>query len=329
MNNGGFEKLSEFVGNETVKQQVAIVLNSVQKQNSIYPHTLLYGNPGSGKTTLARIIANELGNPIITITGNTIKNQIELCNLLTDMFYKYKETGKSVILFIDEVHAIAVSKELDQTIWFPLLEDFIFYSNLKGKRWEYNGQMVEGTTNEAKFPPFTCIGATTNITDLDPALRRRFHLQLFMQPYSEQELSLIVKQHAGKRNISITEEACFNIAKRGRYTPATVLSYFQNCYHYMVANDKTIIDNEVVNSEMEVMGIDAEGLKWEDRQVLKTLAQFEKGLGENDLANISGIPRDVLIEIVEPFLKEMRFMYVTNRRVITKKGMEYINGVGK
>jgi Holliday junction DNA helicase RuvB len=240
------------------------------------------------------------------------------------MYCKYQETKKPVILFVDEVHMLAKSQDLDQTVWFPLLEDFIFYNNLKGKRWEWNGQLVEGTNNEAQNPPFTCIGATTNITDLDPALRRRFQLHLFMQPYTEAELSLIVKQHAVKGNISITEKACQNIAKRGRYTPATVLSYLQNCYHYMIAGDFQIIDEEIVNAAMELMGVDSEGLKWEDRQILKTLAEFPKGLGMQNLSGSAGIPKDVLTEISEPFLKIKKLMCVTTKRFITEKGLTYI-----
>ena len=320
------EKLSEFIGNTQVRKQLEIVLTSIKKQSELCPHIIFYGTAGTGKTTLSRIIANELGNPIITITGNTIKNQIELANLLNDMFCLYEETKKNVILFIDEIHSITAAKELDQTVWFPLLEDFTFYNNLQGKRWEYRGNLVEGKNNEARIPPFTCIGATTNITDLDPALRRRFHLQLFMQPYTEEELSLIIKQNAGKRNISITEESCLNIAKRGRYTPATALSYLQNCYHYMIAHDLQTIDDAVVNASMELMGIDSEGLKWEDRKVLQTLAEFEKGLGMMNLAGSSGIPKDVLTEMVEPFLKSKKFLAITTKRIITQRGLEYIRG---
>jgi Holliday junction DNA helicase RuvB len=327
MDNRRPEKLQDFIGNEAVKQQVEMVLKSVKKQkDGRFPHVLLYGNAGSGKTTLSRIIANELGNPLITITGNTIKNQVELACLLCDMYDKYQETGKPVIVFIDEIHSLTSSQELDQTIWFPLLEDFIFYNNLEGKTWEHKGQTRRGTNNEAKYPPFTCIGATTDITDLDPALRRRFILHLFMKPYTTDELALIVRNNAQKQGVNITEPASIGIARRSRYTPATALAYFQNCYYYMNANDKKTIDEETVNATMEMLGIDEEGLKWEDRKVLQTLATAEKGMGASNLAGTAGIPIDVLTEICEPFLKNRGLMAVTSRRIITPKGREYIGG---
>ena len=315
--------LKEFIGNKEIKEQLQLFISAFPHKKEI-EHILLYGNAGTGKTTLAKIIASELKLPFLTITGNTIKNQRELLLLLWDVEELYKKTGKTPILFIDEIHSITKAKELDQTVWLPILEDFIFYNNLKGKTVLYEDQQFEITEREIKFNPFIIIGATTDVADLHPALRRRFIYHFFVKPYRIEDLAKIIKLHAEKRNIKITEVACIEIAKRSRYTPATAISLLKGCHNRILVEKLPEINQDVVKKQMDMLGIDEEGLKYEDIKVLTALAKHPQGLGKDNLAGTSGINRDVLTEIVEPFLKEKEFMATTSRRIITEKGLAYL-----
>jgi holliday junction DNA helicase RuvB len=275
-------------------------------------------------TTLAKILGNEVDQPCITITGNSINKQEDLMKIIFRMNEAYDETGKNPILFIDEIGSISFSKDLDQTIWLPLIEDFVFYNNLENKIIDYKSHSYEILTGEYKVPEFTVIGATTDIANLNPALRRRFPLHFFMKPYTPEELQKILLQYSGKKNIPLTEPAALNIAKRSRFTPATALSYLEACEYYQVGNSLPEINDEVVNRQMAVQKIDSNGLKWEDMEVLRTLAEFPKGMGLKNLASAAGISTDVVEEIVEPFLKSCKLMAVINKRIITQKGLEYI-----
>ena len=303
----------------TEKSSAHVVDLSVPSNHLFFSNGFINHN-----TTLAKIISNEVDQPCLTITGNSIGNQTELMNIIFKIDDLYESTGKPPILFIDEIHSVTKAKDLNQTIWLPLIEDFIFYNNLEGKLVEYNGVSWKIKTSEYKVPEFTVIGATTNIADLDPAMRRRFPLQFFMKSYTVEELTQILLQYSGKKNIPLPEEAALNIAKRSRYTPATALSLLETCGYYQIGNDLPEINNEVVNSQMGLTGIDENGLKWEDMEVLKTLAEFPKGLGCKNLAGTASVPQDVLEEMVEPFLKNMKLMCVTNKRIITQAGLEYI-----
>lgn len=317
------EKLNEFIGNEEIKQQLRFFLKAFPHKQEV-EHILFYGTPGTGKTTLAKIIASELNLPFLTITGNTIKNQRELLLLLWEIEKIQQKTQKTPILFIDEIHAITKAKDLDQTIWLPLLEDFVFYNNLKGKIVVFEEQQYEIISREIQFQPFIIIGATTDIADLHPALRRRFAYQFFMKPYTIEDLAKIIGLHAEKRGIKITDLACIEIAKRSRYTPATAISLLKGCHNRILAEGLPEINGEMVKQQMDMLGIDEEGLKYEDIRVLVALAKFPQGLGKDNLAGTSGINRDVLTEIVEPFLKEKGLMATTSRRIITEKGLAYL-----
>lgn len=322
------QRLADFIGNSSIKGQLETMVRAVSKTNKRVPNILFFGHAGTGKTTLSKIVSNEANQPCLTITGNTVTNQSELMSIIFKLQDLKAQTGKPPILFIDEINSVTRAKDLDQTIWLPLIEDFVFYNNLEGKTIEHGGGLWRINTGEYNTPEFTIIGATTNIADLHPAMRRRFPLQFFMKPYTVEELQQILLQYAGKLNMPLPEEAALNIARRSRFTPATALSLLETCEYYQIGNDLPAINSDVVNKQMELAGVDKEGLKWEDTEVLKTLAEFPKGLGCKNLSGTAGIPQDILEEIVEPFLKAKKLMCVTNKRIITQAGLEYIQKGG-
>ena len=316
------QTLNEFIGNPSARDQVDLVMQTVRKTGEAYPHTIFFGHPGTGKTTLANIIANELGARIISITGNTIGNQEDLYRLFKDLF----KVGdlKPPILFIDEIHAITKPKDLDQTIWLPILEDFKFYTRLKGQTIKCDDELWKITNRCLELPPFTCIGATTNITDLDPALIRRFAIQVYMKPYTVEELTIIVCQAAERNKMTINKEAAESIAKRSRFTPATAITFLRQCWYWKMAKELPEINIQAVNNTMAMLNIDPSGLKYEDLKVLNALGNNNKGLGLANLAGVSGVQKDVIEKIIEPFLKEMGLMAVTSKRIITEQGLDYI-----
>lgn len=318
------QRLADFIGNSEIREQLQTTVQAIKKMERRLPNAIFFGSAGTGKTTLAKILGNEVDQPCITITGNSINKQEDLMKIIFRIVDIYEATGKTPILFIDEIGSISFSKDLDQTIWLPLIEDFVFYNNLEGKTVDYKSKSYEILTGEYKVPEFTVIGATTDIANLNPALRRRFPLHFFMKPYTPEELQKILLQYAGKKNIPLTEPAALNIAKRSRFTPATALSYLEACEYYQVGNSLPEINDEVVNKQMAVQKIDENGLKWEDVEILRTLAEFPKGMGLKNLASAAGISVDIVEEIVEPFLKSCKLMAVINKRIITQKGIEYI-----
>ena len=267
-------KLANFIGNTAVKKQLEIILESTRETNQVFPHSIFYGFAGTGKTTLAKIISNETGCPVTTITGNSIRKQRDLLFLLWDIYDKAIDAGKPAILFIDEIHSLASgSGELDLSIWLPIIEEYTFYNNMKGEQVDYDGRKLEITSNDIHFPPFTIIGATTDIADLNDAFRRRFPVQCFMQSYTVEELTQIVQLHAEKRGIKITASASLNIARRSRFNPSVSVSLLENCRYYQTARKFQEMNDTVVNEEMGMIGVDTSGLRYEDTRILETLAE--------------------------------------------------------
>ena len=321
-NNTRPQNFQDFIGNTGVKEQLKISVEACKKNNRVFGHTLFYGNPGLGKTTLSNILAAELGYTIFSIVGSSMKSEADLFVLLVSIEQAQRE--KPVILFIDEIHTIGLSQELPQTIYYPLLEDFTLFSNLKDKIVLLDGEEHKVTENVCQISPFTVIGATTDPADLDDPLRDRFSHQLFLEPYSEDDLSLIVSKYCRRVNIKIDEVATLEIAKRARFTPRIALSYLNNCYDMAICRNGGEITQGVVAEQMDLMGVDSMGLKGEDIAVLKILRENPKGLGISSLAGSVGIKKEIIQSMIEPFLRQKKLMAITTRRIITQTGIDYL-----
>lgn len=325
-NNSRPKNFEEFIGNSQVKEQLRLSVEACKINKQVFGHTLFYGNPGTGKTTLANILAEELGYNLISIVGSSVKNEAELYVLLDQI--ETAQLEKPVLLFIDEIHTIGKSQELPQTVWYPILEDFIFYSNLKDKIVTLDGEDYTVNTNTCPILPFTVVGATTDPADLDEPLRDRFTHQLFLKSYSENDLSQIISNYCRKVSIKIDGDASLGIAKRARFTPRIALSYVKNCYDMATCKNGGEITAGVVMGQMELMGVDKIGLKEEDIKVLKALQNNPKGLGIASLAGTVGIKKEIITGMIEPFLKQKELMATTTRRIVTEKGIKYLEGNG-
>jgi Holliday junction DNA helicase RuvB len=309
---------SSFIGNESVVERLQLAIKAAQKENRVLPHILLYGQPGLGKTTLAKIIAKEIGKHLVEITGSTIKNQADLFKILMEI------DATDGILFVDEVADINKAKELPETSWLPLLQDFIFLHNLQDKTITYNSKEYAITTSKAIMRPFTIIGATTDPGDLTDAFRERFPITCVLYPYSVKDLEDIIKLHSEIRKIKISKDAISSLATRVRDNPRIAVNYLRNCNDRAIVENDYIINKDIVLKQMSSQGVDEIGITREDIMVLKVLAEHPKGLGVKSLAGIANLRSSTIENIIEPFLKRLNFMKTTHRRFITEKGKIYL-----
>lgn len=318
------QTFNDFIGTSNKKaiEKLRITIGASRVKKTSPPHILFYGSPGTGKTSLSNIVANELGYELRTVTGGTLKSQIDILNVLYEVT-KSQADGKNMVLFLDECHEIG-SSDMPQEMWFPLLEDFSFYHNLKGKTMFFDEQEYMVNSNFCKVKPFLIIGATTNPGYLSKALRDRFKLHCFLREYSEKDLSEIIMRYAVKENIKISKDACYAIALRGRNNPREALNLLSLLIDKSIVDNVDNIEKDFVDKFLAFLEIEPSGLTQSDVTVLEVLSMHEKGMGINNLSGTSGIEKSVLSEIVLPFLQYRGLTKTTHRRLITENGLKYL-----
>lgn len=316
------EKFDQFVGNTEAVARLSLSVGAAQKLGRPLPHILLYGNPGLGKTTLANIVAKEMGSNFISITGSTVATEYDLFKML------YKLDGMiNPILFIDEIHQIG--KNFPETVWYPILEDFILYHNLEGKTFNTDNNVFIISGNTIQMKPFTIIGATTDPAMLEDAFRDRFQIALMLKEYTKEDIIQVITYHANARDIPITNIALNSLANRVRGNPRRALSYLLACYDRMIVKDNEAITEAIVKEQMDSQHVDNMGLTDTDIQILEALYENEKGLGIANLAGTCGIKKKTLEEMIEPYLKQKKLIKTTHRRFITELGKEVLENYRK
>ena len=304
--------------NNAVVENLELAIKAAQKENRVLPHILLYGQPGLGKTTLAKIVAKETNQHLVEITGSTIKNQTDLFKILIELD---KTNG---ILFIDEIHSVVKAKELPDDSWLPLLQDFIFLHNLQDKTILHDNTTYTIDSNKAIMRPFTIIGATTDPGDLTDAFRERFPITCILYPYTNQDIQDIITLHSELRKIKINKGAIKSLSTRARDNPRIAINYLRNCNDRAIVENDYVIDEKVVIKQMKSQGINDDGINRDDLSVLKVLAEHPKGLGVKSLAGTANVRKSTVEDIIEPWLKRKGLMETTSRRFITEKGRKYL-----
>ncbi len=296
------QNLSEFVGQETVKKKLQIAIEAAKVRNEHLDHILLVGPPGLGKTTLAQIVARELGVNIYITSGPVLERQGDLAAMLTTL-------EKYDVLFIDEIHRM--SKPVEELL-YSAVEDFQIDIMI--------GKGAGARSVRISLNPFTLIGATTRAGLLTSPLRSRFGMILELSFYSPEELAQIVERAARLLNMEIEKDASLELGKRSRGTPRVALRLLKRVRDVATVEGKKVIDLETVLKAMHILEIDQLGLDGTDRRILKTIIEIYNGgpVGINSLAATLGIEPDTISEVYEPYLMQAGLLSRTTRgRVAT------------
>lgn len=301
--------LEEYVGQEKAKENLKVYIEAAKKRSDVLDHVLLYGPPGLGKTTLASIIANEMGVNIRITSGPAIEKQGDLAALLTNL-------GENDILFIDEIHRLNRSVE---EILYPALEDYALDIII--------GKGPAARSIRLPLPKFTLIGATTRAGQLSTPLRDRFGVISKLELYTTDELARIVTRSAGLLSVEIDEDGAYEIASRSRGTPRIANRLLKRVRDFAQVKGDGKIDLEISQYALNMLEIDELGLDNVDRRMLETIIKVYDGgpVGLETISATIGEEAVTIEDVYEPYLMQLGFLSRTLRgRCVTKYGYEHL-----
>lgn len=301
--------LSEYIGQKKAKDNLYVFINAAKMRKEPLDHVLLHGPPGLGKTTLAAVIANEMGVKMRITSGPAIEKAGDLVAMLTNL-------SEGDILFVDEIHRLNRAYE---EILYPAMEDYAI-DIILGKGPSANSLHLE-------LPHFTLIGATTRSGQLTAPLRDRFGVTLRLELYTAEELLLIVKRSAGILNIEIDESGAHEIASRSRGTPRIANRMLRRVRDFAQVRADGIITRDVANEALLALEVDQLGLDSLDRRMLRSIIEFYNGgpVGLETLAATINEESVTLEDVYEPYLLQQGFLTRTPRgRCVTRKAYEHL-----
>ena len=307
------ETISEYIGQEDVKENISVFVEAAKLRNEPLDHVLLYGPPGLGKTTLAFIIANELGSNIKTASGPSIEKSGDLAAILSSL-----EPGD--VLFIDEIHRMP---RYIEEILYPAMEDFSL-------------DIIVGSDGNSRnikidLPPFTLVGATTRSGDLSAPLRDRFGIVSKLQFYTVDELTKIIKRTARVLNVLVDDDAALELAKRSRGTPRIANRLFKRVRDFALVKGNGVIDKQITDEALKRLKVDKAGLNDTDHELLLAIInKFNGGpVGVEALASSIGEEVTTIEDVYEPYLLQKGLLKRTSRgRIATDEAYKLL-GINK
>ena len=302
-------KLDDFVGQDDLRGNLKVFLQSALERGQAMDHTILYGNPGLGKTTLAQIIACELGVNLVSTSGPVLERSGDLAAILTNL-------QRHDVLFVDEIHRLPATVE---EILYPALEDF--------KLDLVIGQGPGARTVKIDLEPFTLVGATTRIGLLSSPLRDRFGVMFRLEFYSPEDLARIVTRSARILNIGLTDGGALEIGQRSRGTPRIANRLLRRVRDFAMVQAVETIDRQHARAALDRLDVDAVGLDQMDRKILMALIKHFGGgpVGVKTIATACSEEVRTLEEIYEPYLIQSGFLKRTSRgRVATGKAYRHL-----
>ena len=302
--------IGDFVGQNSVKEQMQIFVEAARKRHEPLDHTLIFGPPGLGKTTLAHIVANEMEVGLKTTSGPVIEKAGELVAFLSNL-------EENDVLFIDEIHRLSASVE---EILYPAMEDFRIDIVI--------GEGPAARSIPYTLKPFTLIGATTRAGLLTSPLRDRFGIVHRLEFYAVEELTEIVSRTGQRLDVKVDAEGALEIARRARGTPRVANRLLRRVRDYAEVRADGNVSAETADAALELLNVDEEGIDVMDRKLLLTiLEKFSGGpVGLDSLAAAIGEERDTIEDVVEPYLIQQGYMMRTPRgRVATERAYHHFS----
>lgn len=301
---------NDFIGQENIKSKLKVFIDSAKKRDVSLDHILFYGPPGLGKTTLAQIIAEELGSNIKATSAPVIERPGDLASILTTL-------GEKDILFIDEIHRL---RTVVEEVLYSAMEDF--FVDIKV------GEGTSAKSFRVKLPKFTLIGATTRSGLLSTPLYDRFGIVERLEFYTDEDLADIVKRSSKFLNIDITDSAAISIASRSRGTPRIVNRLLRRVFDFATVSDVLKIDKKFASDSLEKLGVDKNGFEALDKQYLTTIIKNYNGgpVGVDTISVSLSEQIETIEDVIEPYLIQSGFIKRTPKgRVATIKAYSYLN----
>jgi len=302
--------LADYTGQAHVKAQMEIFIPAANKRGEPLDHLLIFGPPGLGKTTLANIVANEMGVSIRTTSGPVLEKAGDLAALLTNL-------EENDILFIDEIHRLSPVVE---EILYPAMEDYQLDIMI--------GEGPAARSIKLDLPPFTLIGATTRAGALTSPLRDRFGIVQRLEFYNVQDLSSIVKRSAHFLNLNIDEQGAFEVARRSRGTPRIANRLLRRVRDYADIKTHGLVNQETAAAALDMLEVDNEGFDIMDRKLLHAIIDKFMGgpVGLDNVAAAIGEERETIEDVIEPFLIQQGFLQRTPRgRIATDRAYQHFS----